>query len=142
MNPVLIAHVAATLYMVGLIWFVQIVHYPLLDQVGAERFTGYARRHAVLTGRVVGPPMVLELISAMWLLTEPQMRGLGLLWAGLGLLVAIWLSTALVQVPCHRILSQGFDAGAYRRLVRTNWIRTVAWSLRGGLVIWVLLLNV
>ena len=36
-------------------------------------------------------------------------------------------STALLQVPCHTILAQGFDAGAHARLVRTNWIRTCCW---------------
>jgi hypothetical protein len=31
---VLLAHVATTLFMTGLSWFVQVVHYPLLTQVG------------------------------------------------------------------------------------------------------------
>jgi hypothetical protein len=60
---------------------------------------------------------------------------------GLALLAVIWLSTALVQVPCHKRLSQGFDAATHRRLVGTNWIRTVAWSLRGLLVLWMALVS-
>ena len=33
---ILLSNVAATLYMVGLIWCIQIVHYPLFAQVGKE----------------------------------------------------------------------------------------------------------
>ena len=50
--------------------------------------------------------------------------------AGLALLAAVWMSTALLQVPCHRKLARGFDPDVARRLVSSNWIRTVCWSLR------------
>ena len=49
---------------------------------------------------------------------------------GLALLAAVWMSTALLQVPCHRKLAHGFDSDIVRRLVATNWIRTVCWTLR------------
>ena len=32
-------------------------------------------------------------------------------------------------------MNQGFDAAVHRRLVRTNWIRTVGWTLRGALAV-------
>lgn len=57
--------------------------------------------------------------------------------AGLALVAVIWLSTALLQVPCHELLCVGFDPAVHQRLVWTNWIRTAAWSLRGFLVLWV-----
>ena len=50
------------------------------------------------------------------------------------LLAAIWVTTALVQVPLHRRLSEGYDASSGRRLVTTNWLRTALWSGRGLLV--------
>lgn len=53
---------------------------------------------------------------------------------GMFLLVVIWVSTAVVQVPLHKLLARGFDLRAYRRLVVTNWLRTIAWSLRGLLI--------
>jgi hypothetical protein len=46
------------------------------------------------------------------------------------LVVVIWFSTFLLQVPCHTRLSQGFDAQIHAQLVSTNWIRTLAWSAR------------
>jgi hypothetical protein len=50
------------------------------------------------------------------------------------LLAAVWITTALVQVPLHRRLSAGYDEPTGRRLVRTNWVRTALWSLRGLVV--------
>ena len=43
---------------------------------------------------------------------------------------AIWLSTFALQVPCHARLGRGFSLGAWRLLVRSNWVRTVLWSAR------------
>ena len=34
------------------------------------------------------------------------------------------------------MLSQEFDKAVHQRLVWTNWLRTVAWSLRALLVLW------
>jgi hypothetical protein len=53
-----------------------------------------------------------------------------LVWVGLGLLTIVWLSTLLLQIPQHRKLARGFDSDAHRRLVTTNWYRTLAWSAR------------
>jgi hypothetical protein len=52
------------------------------------------------------------------------------------LLAVIWLSTVFLQVPCHNRLVSGFDQATYERLVNSNWIRTIAWSLRGALAMW------
>jgi hypothetical protein len=60
------------------------------------------------------------------------------LWIGIGLILAIWLSTFFLQVPLHERLAQGFDAETHRSLVNTNWIRTAAWTLRAVLVLWLL----
>lgn len=124
-------HLTATAFMAGLIVFVQIVHYPLMGVVGSDTFTEYERRHTLRTGWVVIPPMLVELATAIGLVVlPPPAETVGLAWAGLALLVVIWASTALLQAPQHRRLLQGFDPRVHRRLVRTNWIRTVAWVAR------------
>jgi len=148
-KTLLLIHVAATLYMVGLIWFVQIVHYPLFDGVGGEGFSDYEDRHARRTTWVVLPAMMIELITAIWLVAQRSVffpegiTGLPgwMAWAGLGLVVFLWAVTFLVSVPQHQRLTQGFDATAHRILTDTNWMRTAAWSLRGGLVLWIVALR-
>jgi hypothetical protein len=133
----LLAHAAATWYMVGLIWFVQLVHYPLFGAVGERGFAAYATEHQRRTSWVVGPPMLAEAASAAWLVAAPP-AGLerAPFVVGLALLAVVWLSTALAQVPRHTVLGRGYDARAHQTLVAGNWLRTVAWSARGALVLW------
>lgn len=134
---VLLLHAAATLYMAGLIWFVQVVHYPLLAQVGPAEAAAYEREHTRRTAWVVAPPMMLEFATGV-LLIWVRPAGVSNLQVGigLGLLAVVWLSTQFLQVPCHNQLSRAFDPATHRRLVATNWIRTACWSLRGLLVLW------
>ncbi len=136
-HEVLMLHLAATLFMVGVIWFVQVVHYPLLASVGRAEAVAYEHAHARRTAWVVGPPMLIELTTGVLLLwVRPPCVSLTQTLAGVALLAVVWISTLLVQVPCHDRLSQAFDSSVHRRLVSTNWVRTSAWSLRGLLVVW------
>jgi hypothetical protein len=126
----------ATLNMTGLIWFVQIVHYPLFDGVGGAQFAEYSRRHQRWTTLVVGPLMLLEAGSATALVLRPPASSpLWMPWAGIGLLLLIWLVTAAVSVPAHGRLERGFDRRTHRVLVWTNWLRTVGWTLRSGVAL-------
>ncbi len=133
----LLLQLAATFYMVGLVWFVQRVHYPLFSAVGDRGFSAYEQAHVARTGPVVGPPMLIEAATALFCVVAPAPHVAPIAGVvGLGLLAIVWLSTAALQVPRHRELSEGFDASAHRSLVVTNWLRTVAWSLRGLLLLW------
>ncbi|MBS0198349.1 MAG: hypothetical protein JSR77_16475 [Planctomycetes bacterium] len=130
----LLAHAGSTWGMVGLIWFVQIVHYPLMGDVHAEAFPAYERRHQQLTTLVVAPLMLIEAASALTIVFLPS-PSTPLRWFGLFLLAAVWASTFFIQVPLHTALSQGFETVVWRRLVVTNWVRTVVWSVRGMLAL-------
>ncbi len=135
----------ATLAMFGLIWFVQIVHYPLFLMVPAGQFPAYEAAHANRTGYVVGPLMLAELAAAGLLLLpgwRPSAIPAAEAWAGAALVGVIWLSTGLVQVPLHNRLHVAYSAELIRRLVATNWIRTAAWTARAVLLVrWVGLLS-
>lgn len=134
MSTILLSHFAATWSMVGVIWFVQLVHYPLLQRVGQESFVQYELDNTRRTTWVVAPLMLVELATAVFLAIRPPTDELAAVaWLGAGAVAAIWLSTALVQVPLHRRLSHRFDEVDARRLVATNWFRTCAWTGRGVL---------
>lgn len=140
-NTLLIANLVSTWYMVGLIWMVQIVHYPLFAKVGSEQFVGYQISHQSLTTLVVGPPMLIEIATAVLLIwIRPAAVPAWMVFAALGLLAIVWASTAFLQVPCHDKLTNGFDASVHSQLVLSNWIRTVGWTARGILVTWMLAL--
>ncbi len=58
-----------------------------------------------------------------------------LLYVNMGALLLIWLSTFLLSVPCHEHLAKT-DMNEtsliekIQRLVKTNWPRTILWTLR------------
>jgi hypothetical protein len=128
-------HAAATLYMTGIIWLVQVAHYPLFDRIGRDQFVRYENDYTRRMGWVVGPPMLLELATAIALV---YVHAGWLVWIALGLLAVVWLSTIFLQIPQHSRLERGFDAVTHRSLVRTNWIRTLAWSGRSALALAIL----
>lgn len=124
----------SSMVMVGLIWFVQVVHYPLMAQVGDGESVAYAARHQARTTLVVAPTMFVEIGASI--VVALLVGGLG--WLALALVLAVWGSTFFVQVPLHAKLSEGFDASVHRRLVASNWIRTALWSTKGLLSMWML----
>ncbi len=141
-------HALSTWFMVGLIWFVQVVHYPLMAQVGEGRWVAYELAHSRRTTWVVMPAMLVELATALWLAAAAWGAAMPFVGAGvdrlsaslgIALVVAIWLSTFAVQVPCHNRLGQSWCEATQRRLVGTNWIRTCLWSVRGVLAALLLL---
>ncbi|MBU3689476.1 MAG: hypothetical protein B7C54_05145 [Acidimicrobiales bacterium mtb01] len=136
-EALVLANAAAALVMTGLIWFVQIVHYPLLAGTPADRSTDVAAEHQRRTSYVVAVPMAVEGITTLALLVD-RPGDVALVWPWLGaLLVAIALgSTILLSVPLHARMALAFDPNTGPRLVLTNWPRTVAWTLHGvvGLV--------
>lgn len=139
MEILLLIQAAATWALVGLIWTMQIVHYPLFAGVGLDNYPAWQRAHMLRITAVVGPLMAAEaaasLLTVLAILRGGRADLLPLAAAALALLAAVWLATALVQAPIHGRLAAGFDPALHRRLVRTNWVRTVAWTVRGGLVL-------
>lgn len=129
---VFILNLAATWYMVGLIWMVQIVHYAMFDRVGPEQFAAYEADHNRLITPIVAIPMLVELITAIYLCVRPP-AGMSpsLALAGVALIGLIWVATAAFSIPYHNQLLGGFDVAAHRGLVQTNWIRTILWTARG-----------
>lgn len=136
-NTLLVMHVAATWYMVGLIWLIQRVHYPLMEMVGRAEFVPYSLRHQLAISPVVGVPMLIEVATAAYLLVQDtQLRRSNWYLASCVLLAVIWASTAFWQVPLHRALLEGYDAERVKSLVMSNWVRTIAWSMRGVIIAW------
>jgi hypothetical protein len=125
----LVIHSAITWSLVGLIWLVQVVHYPLLKNVGQEGFVAYHERHMALITWVVAPLMLAEVGSAGLLLLLGERSWL--FGISLGALALVWASTVLIQIPLHEKLTRGYDASTIDRLVSTNIWRTIGWTLRG-----------
>jgi hypothetical protein len=135
-----IAHVASVLVLVGVIWTVQVVHYPLMALVGEDRFPAYEAAHAPRMAAVVMLPWTVQGVTTVGLLLSrpPGVPGALLLAAVVAAAVPV-LVTVVASVPAHERLSHGFDATVHRRLVRTNWLRTAAWTAHAPVAVAIML---
>ncbi|GAB2947049.1 hypothetical protein GCM10027048_10080 [Hymenobacter coalescens] len=130
----LLLNFALAAYLTGVIWTVQLVHYPGFALVPPAGFAAYHRAHLTRMGWVVMAPMVAELLlAAAWAWAAPGAAAYG----SLGLVGFIWAVTFLVSVPLHnRLAAAGNAYATVYGLVRTNWLRTVAWTARAAWLGW------
>ncbi len=118
--------------MTGLIWTIQLVHYPAFEHVEETRFREFAAFHSRRITWIVGPVMLLELLTAGVLWYQAR----ALLWSlNLGLLLLTWLLTHFWSVRFHNRLAVEKNLPAVRSLILTNWPRTALWSLRSALLL-------
>lgn len=139
-DVVLLLNVVSTFTMVGVIWFVQVVHYPLLSVVPVESASTVAVDHQRRTGWVVMVPMTVEGFTTLGLLKwVPDGVAWWVPWLN-GVFLAVALGcTVFLSVPRHARMAAQPDASVGRELVVTNWPRTVAWSARGIVLVLMLL---
>ncbi|MFP5488827.1 MAG: hypothetical protein ACLGHQ_11040 [Acidimicrobiia bacterium] len=131
MQTWLVVHAAATWAMVGFIWTVQLLVYPTMSLVPVPAFAAYEHYHQRRIVAVLAPFAVVEVVAAAALaFVDTGVPAVLWLTGGL-LLAALWVSTGAFFAPLHGRLAAGFDPGLHARLVRSNWLRTVAWTARG-----------
>lgn len=111
-----------------LIWLVQIIIYPGFRHISSNVFVSYHRWYAFRISVIVIPLMLCEAVLTIAWLSLDDYSLFALISAIL--IVIIWLSTFMLQVPMHKCLQSGKDRVYISRLVKTNWIRTIAWSLK------------
>ena len=133
---ILLIHYVATLIMTGAIWLAQLSQYPLLAYVGRRNFIRYEHEHIRRISDIAWFVIYVELLTG-FILLFPIVPGVEFSTrvVGFALIVIIWLATWFVQYPIHNKLArEGFNARLHKKLVQTNWIRTVAWTLRA--ILW------
>lgn len=129
---IVIVHAGATWFLVGLIWTIQLVHYPSFSSIDPEVYRDFQQRHMHRMGQLVGLPWLVEGITVLGVfLLAPDDRVRLLAAVGGVLEIVVIAVTVRSSIPAHNSLSQGFDELAHRRLLRTNWLRTGAWTARG-----------
>ena len=109
----------------GLIWTIQLVHYPLFALVGAAEWTRYGDEHRRRITWLAAPLMLASVAVALLLVVQD---GDGLRVLNAGLAVGVFVLTGAVFAPMHGRLEHTASAPAIRALVRANWLRTVAWT--------------
>lgn len=135
----LLTHTAAAWLMVGFIWTVQVLHYPLFALVGPDDFPRYEAAHNARFALVAAPATLVVLAATVGLyLVRDRPLPLAALVTSTALLVVIIVSTVAFQAPAHTRLAGGFDPAVLAGLVAGNWVRTAAWTAVAGVDIWAL----
>ena len=116
------------IYNAGCMTVLQIQHYGIYPAVGKENFAAYMRANnrAAAIPTIV-PAMLLLLSSVALLAQRPGFVRPYEAAAGLGLNLIALLSTFVWQRPIQGQMAEtGYDDSNTRRLIATNWIRTIA----------------
>lgn len=129
MTTSLLLNLVSAAVLTGLVWTVQVVHYPAFADVDEDAFPAFHAAHGRRMAVLVGPPWALEGVTSIALVAAPP-AGVGptLPWVGLAIAAVPVVVTFGWSVPAHGRLARGFDGAVHARLVRTNWWRTLGWT--------------
>ena len=125
----LIIHLIATSVMVGVIWIIQLVHYPSFHFIELKQYTTFQRFHMSRISYVVIPAMLTELFTLILIVISMDQID-NLVLASAILLIFIWLMTAVFFSGVHQKLTLGYDQTVVDKLIKLNWGRTLLWTLR------------
>lgn len=132
------ANLTVTAVMTGLIWTIQLVHYPFFHRLEKDNYNIHMDEHRKKISFIVLPVMLIELATSVGLvLMKSSFRSAFII--GLIMLIIIWISTGLLQVPSHSKLASGYSKTEVNKLVKYNWIRTILWT--GRLILMLLILS-
>lgn len=124
----LMVHLVSCTFMTGVIWVVQLILYPAFAQINSPQFQAFHANHSEKITFIVGPMMVIEILTAAALVYFSKDSGFFIF--NLLAIILIWLCTFFLSVPIHAALEKTADYQLMDQLVKTNWPRTLLWSFR------------
>ncbi len=141
MSSILLINIFSAFFATGLIWTIQLVHYPSMRFVSRDKFELFHSFHQLRISIIAMPLMAIELITSIILFMQNIENESSLIFKiNLIIVTLIWFSTIFIQVPLHQKLSKGKKNSLIDKLVLTNWFRTVLWTLKSILIIFFLYL--
>ena len=117
----------STSVMVGVIWVIQLLHYPSFHFINDQKYVEFQHFHMQRISFIVIPAMLVELASGL-LLAYFFRSSLTIIL--LAFLLGIWGITFIFFTNIHQKLTNGYDHSVVDRLIQINWSRTALWSLR------------
>ena len=136
-----LVHLIATWFMVGMIWTIHTVHYPLFASVGPDSYVTFQADHVDRIGPLLVVPWLVEgvtLLGLLWLAFVAGRTELRLPVAiGAVAMAVVLVISGFWSAPAHGELADGFDAAVHDRLMAANLVRTLAWTVRGVIAGWI-----
>ena len=138
----LLMHACVTFLLTGLIWVIQLVHYPIFQFLDSQSYSKAMTFHQQRISIIVVPLMVFELLSGLYL-AYAQWAPLARFHSiNMALIVLIWIHTFGIMVPFHKSISIQPNHSLLQKTLRHHWIRTTSWSVKSilwGAILWHLL---
>lgn len=128
--------------MVGMIWTIHTVHYPLFAEVGPATYESFQAAHVDRIGKLLLLPWLTEgltLLALLWAGFVGSAKSLRVPVAiGAVAMAVVLVISGVWSAPAHGELADGFDAAVHHRLMTANLVRTLAWTVRGVTAVWIL----
>ena len=124
-----LTHLVFTSTMVGIIWVIQLVHYPSFYFIRKDIFVSFQKFHTDKITIIVAPVMLIELITGILLIYMETNIDI-VLTISIFILIAIWVLTAIYFYKAHQKLMSGYNEEIINQLIKLNWIRTILWTFR------------
>jgi uncharacterized membrane protein len=138
MDTLFLTQLLVSFFLCGLIWIVQLVHYPSFKYIDKDVFVKFEVFHTRNISLIVVPAMIIELVTALLLFTSQPQSDIYIL-INLILVILIWIATLVFSMPYHNKLSKSKDIKSINKLINTNWLRTAIWSTKSLLLLWIFL---
>jgi len=143
LRPLIVVHAAASMFMVGLIWTIHYVHYPLFAYVGESTYVSFQAAHVERIGRLLFVPWLTEGITLIGILALAFLGGRKT-WRVPAVINSAAMAIVLVisgfwSAPAHAKLADGFEESVHDQLMTANLIRTLAWTVCGFCAVWIVL---
>lgn len=130
-TSILISNLVLSAFLTGLIWVIQVVHYPLFLRIHPEEFRAYEKSHQKRISLIVAPVMLVDIILSLLLVfTKYTQNADAYIITALFLNLAVFASTIFIFSPIHHKLGKHHDKALIRKLVRLNIMRTFMWTAR------------
>ena len=129
LNLLIDIHFLSTSIMVGVIWVIQLLHYPSFHFVQKSDYPKFQQFHMSRISLIVIPAMIIEFITGI-LMLQFGFSSNFLFISSLVILITIWGITFIFFTKMHQVLISGYNEIIVNRLISINWSRTLLWSLR------------
>ncbi len=120
-------HTLADFGMCVVLWLVQLVIYPSFLRIQDSQLIAWHKAYTFRVSFVIMPLMLSQLgFSVYAVIVDTNWQG----WLVLCLVLTCWGLTFFLSVPLHQKIDCGDPAQAIRRrLIQTNWPRTILWTM-------------
>ncbi|MEM1283642.1 MAG: hypothetical protein AAGG81_08825 [Chlamydiota bacterium] len=129
---IILTHYSATLMMTGIIWFAQLVFYPLFKMFKEKQRFEYCSKYISKASNLAVPILITELVTGVLILF--RLFDEWIWYVNLFFISLSWWATVFYQIPLLLDLKEGENIPSVDSLTRKNMTRTFSWSFRSILL--------